>query len=41
MQDRVLDDEVFGVSIAPLLMKCRLFQENRVLLVQPKYEVRS
>jgi methyl-accepting chemotaxis protein len=41
MQELVLDGETFNVSITQLLMKCRLFQENRVLLAQPNYDVRS
>jgi hypothetical protein len=41
MQDLVLDGEMFGVSIAPLLTKYRLFQKTRVLFAQPKYDVRS
>jgi hypothetical protein len=41
MQDLVLDGEAFSVLIAPLLKKCRLSEENRFLLAQPKYNVRS
>jgi hypothetical protein len=40
-QDVVLDGEAFSVSIAPLLTKCRLFQENRVLLAKPNCDVQS
>jgi hypothetical protein len=41
VQELVLDGQAFRVSIAPLLTKCHLFQENRTLLAQPAYDVRS
>jgi hypothetical protein len=41
MQKLVPDGEALSVSITPLLTKYRLFQENRVLLAQPNYDVQS
>jgi hypothetical protein len=41
MQDLVLDGEVFGVPLSRLIENCRLFQEDRSLLAQPRYDVRS
>jgi predicted nucleic acid-binding Zn-ribbon protein len=41
MKELVLDGRAFRVSIVPLLAKCRLFRENRSLLAQPTYDVRS
>jgi hypothetical protein len=41
MKELVLDGRAFRVSIVPLLAKCHLFRENRSLLAQPTYDVRS
>jgi hypothetical protein len=41
MHSLVLDGESFSVPLGPLVTNCHLFHENRVLLVQPSYTVRS
>jgi hypothetical protein len=37
----VLDLEAFSVSLVPVVTNCRLFQENKPLIPQLRYEVRS
>jgi hypothetical protein len=37
----VLQERSFSVPMAPLLNNCHLFQENRILLIQPNYDVQS
>jgi hypothetical protein len=41
MHDLVLDSEAFGVELSRLIENCPLFQDNRFLLVQPRYDLRS
>jgi hypothetical protein len=41
MHELALDGEAIGVSLSRLTDACRLFEENRSLLVQPRHDVRS
>jgi hypothetical protein len=41
MHELVLDGEAFSVSIPLLITKCHLFEEDRTLLAQRKYDVCS
>jgi hypothetical protein len=41
MHDLVLDGEAFSVSLVGMITNCHLFQENKTLLAQPTYDVRS
>jgi hypothetical protein len=41
MHNLVLDGQAFSLSLIGIVTNCRLFQENRSLLAQPKYDVQS